>query len=125
MRLRPAAIAVVTLLGLVLGHVSAWAHDGAVRHVVCAQHGELVDAPELTRAVATGSWLVGVSGDAHDDHCAIANGIRQELAAAATHAYLPLALLSVPPTRAPRLSQHARALDFRLAPKTSPPARAR
>lgn len=119
LRLRSASLA---LLVLVLGHVSAWAHDGAVRHVVCAQHGELVDAPELARAVATGAWLVGVDGQTSDDHCALANGIRQDATSARAPAPLSTALpaLAVPvvaptPRRAP-------ALDFRLAPKTSPPA---
>src|SRR5882757_8799755 len=121
LRLRSASLALVTLIGLVLGHVSAWAHDGAVRHVRCATHGELVDAPELDRAIASGSWLVGVEGQTGDDHCSLANGIRHS----ATRATTPPALHAAPPVHAiaiaivtPRL---AAAIDFRIAPKTSPP----
>ena len=121
MRFRASAIALLTLLGLVLGHVSAWAHDGAVRHVLCARHGELVDAPELARAVASGAWLVGVSGNSSDEHCAIANGIRQDAASIASHAVLPLALPAIEIDLAIVTPRLAAALDFRIAPKTSPP----
>ncbi len=122
MRLRSAALAILTLVALVLGHVSAWAHDGAVRHVRCARHGELVDAPELVRAIAEGSWLVGVRGESGDEHCSIANGIRQDAArptiAIALHATVASAPIAIPHVTA-RL---AAAIDFRIAPKTSPPA---
>ena len=118
MRLKAATLA---LLVLVLGHVSAWAHDGAVRHVVCARHGELVDAPQLARAIATGSWLVGVDGNTADDHCALANGIRHD----ATSVRSPAVLASALPTTAVHIvapaSRHATPIDFRIAPKTSPP----
>ena len=125
MRLRSAAIAIVTVLGIVLGHVSAWAHDGAVRHIVCAQHGELVDAPELARAVGTGSWLVGVSGQSSDEHCAIANGIRHDVASAAAQRSLPVALPAIASITARVEPRRASSLDFRIAPKTSPPTRLR
>ena len=118
LRLRSAALALAVL---VLGQVSAWAHDGAVRHVLCARHGELVDAPQLARAVALGSWLVGVDGSASDEHCAIANGLRHDAAAVRPPATLPIALPTIAVRSAALAPRRAAALDYRLAPKTSPP----
>jgi len=118
LRLRAATLA---LLVLVLGHVSAWAHDGAVRHVVCARHGELVDAPQLARAIATGSWLVAVDGSPSDDHCAIANGIRHDATSVRGPAVLATALPAIAVHRVAPASRHAAPIDFRIAPKTSPP----
>ena len=118
MRLRAATLALVVL---VLGHVSAWVHDGAVRHVVCARHGELVDAPRLDRTVATGSWLVGVDGSPGDDHCAIANGIRHDAASVRAPAALNTALPTIARVSATAAPRRATPIDFRIAPKTSPP----
>ncbi len=120
LRLRSATLAIVALVALALGHVSAWAHDGTVRHVRCAQHGELVDAPELVRAIAGGSWLVGVQGETSDEHCALANGIRHAVSQAAAPAsqVAPIAIPIAVPIATPQL---AAAIDYRIAPKTSPP----
>lgn len=114
--------ATLALLVLVLGHVSAWAHDGAVRHVVCARHGELVDAPRLARAIANGSWLVGVDGNATDDHCALANGIRHDATSVRAPTLLATALPAIAHPTATVAPRRAAPLDFRIAPKTSPPA---
>jgi hypothetical protein len=121
LRLRSAALSLAALVALVLGHVSAWAHDGTVRHVRCARHGELVDAPELVRAVAGGSWFVGVEGKGGDEHCAIANGIRQDAARSSTTAAIQVAITTTPMPLATAAPRRDRTIDFRIAPKTSPP----
>ena len=106
LRLRSAALALAVL---VLGQVSAWAHDGAVRHVLCARHGELVDAPQLARAIATGSWLVAVDGSPSDDHCAIANGIRHDATSVRGPAVLATALPAIAVHRVAPASRPRRA----------------
>ena len=114
----------IALVVLVLGQLAAWVHDGAVRHVRCASHGELVDAPELavTSGLGEGVWLVGVERSSNDDeHCAAANGLRQDLArrapAIATQLAPPVAIV----VSAPAAHRPAVAATYRLAPKTSPP----
>jgi len=109
---------VLAILVLVLGHLASWAHEGATRHVRCAQHGELVDAPRLARAEATGSWLIAVEGDGDDEHCSLAAGIHSTIATT-THD-LVVATLASETAIAPLRSVETH-VDFRIAPKTSPP----
>ena len=119
MRCRSAALALVVL---VLGQLSAWAHDGSVRHVVCAQHGELIEAPRLARAEASGSWLIAVEDSAAgDEHCTLESTLHQHAAPCAAPALI-VALPAVVVALAAIVTRHLE-LDFRIAPKTSPPGR--
>ena len=118
---RVAAFAVVTL---VLAQLQSLGHRAAVRHVVCAEHGELVEAPELAQALDpydAHSRLVevtlGVDGD--DEHCTLANGLRPyDVSRVADHAIAVAELSDLAP---PPLAGILHSLDYRIAPKTSPP----
>jgi hypothetical protein len=111
---------VFAILVLVLGHLASWAHEGATRHVLCALHGEMVDAPQLARAVATGSWLVAVdAGGGGDEHCALEGGMRHDASPAFAHRATHVAIVTDVAIAAP-MSRDSH-LDFRIAPKTSPP----
>src|SRR5579871_4707439 len=61
---------------LLLGDVFRGFHLLQVRHVVCAEHGELVDADDATSsagAASDGTEALPGNGDAHHhDHCGIA-----------------------------------------------------
>lgn len=111
---------VLALLVLVLGHLASWAHEGATRHVLCAQHGEMVDAPQLSRAVATGAWLIAVDGDdGGDEHCALADGMRHDVAT--THAFVAQTAIVVTAQLAVTPRSFESHIDVLTAPKTSPP----
>jgi hypothetical protein len=94
----------------------------AVRHVRCATHGELVDAPQMARSVHAGSWLVAVDSDGGDDHCALADGVRHDASVPTATAPAAAAHAAVRVTTPPIVTRVV-AIDFRLAPKTSPPDR--
>ena len=102
----------------------AWlgmAHEARARHMRCAQHGELIDAPELAPHTAPGSRLVAVEAGSADAHCAIAGAQRHDRSDAVTPPLLaPTAVALVAPV-APAPHVRAVALLYRLAPKTSPP----
>ena len=111
---------------LLLGDVFRGFHMLHVRHVVCAEHGELVDAESGTAAATTSSGrteaLPGNGYVHHHDHCGIA---------AAPSRTAHLAIASAPPSIRP-LSEHrfvaksfvrtprGRAV-LSYAPKQSPP----
>ncbi len=116
-------IAAVAVVALVLAQLQTLTHRAAVRHVLCSEHGELVEAPELaahslddkTRFVAV---ALGVDDD--DDHCALANGLRPyHTSDSATHAVAVVEHVAV---TQPALAGVTCSLDYRIAPKTSPPA---
>lgn len=117
-------VAAVAVVALVLAQLQSLGHRAAVRHVVCAEHGELVEAPELAKALDpydTRSRLVevtlGVDGD--DDHCTLASGLRPyDVAAVADHA---IAIAELADSAPPPLAGITYSLDYRIAPKTSPP----
>ncbi len=115
-----AAFAVVTL---VVTQVGVLTHRAAVRHVRCAEHGELVDAPELDiKKIDNDSRLVGVVThfDGGDSHCVLANHLRPNTVESCGFdavANLP-ELPPVVPVLAP---SHATIASYRIAPKTSPP----
>ena len=111
---------------VVLAQLAGFAHEAAVRHVRCADHGELVEA---TDAGATSVYSsAGVRGVEHGatcvdhEHCAIASALHNPTSTTHT-ATLALAHVDVlvdARTRAP--SPAASTTDrYRLAPKTSPP----
>jgi hypothetical protein len=122
-RVMPAAFAVALL---VVGQLLALAHNAATRHVECDEHGEVLEAAQLSVALhdCDQDHLVGVENDAGGDHddCSIARLLQQS---AATPDATP------PPVRAPALDalDHARPTSvvaiatalYRIAPKTSPP----
>lgn len=108
---------------LVLGQLQTLSHRAAVRHVVCAEHGELVEAPELAGTIDNETRMVAVTlgVDSDDEHCAAANGLRPHIASTVTFDIVasvpsaPIAQRVVPSSR-PALA------GYRIAPKTSPPA---
>lgn len=116
-----AALAVAVLVG---SQLAAIAHTAAIRHVICAEHGEELEAPTLVGPIdhCTQTHFVGVkgSGGKHED-CPIAralgSGVDPFRSAPAIE--LPAIVAEVagpPPTRL------VEALDLVLiAPKTSPP----
>lgn len=115
---RAAAFALVLL---VLGQLGAMSHDAAVRHVRCAAHDELVEAPAVDLHRNDATRLVGLAGSAGaDEHC--------ELAAARTshavHISAPMAAaplaLAIAAVSAP-IEAIATAAVTAYAPKTSPP----
>lgn len=116
------------LVGLsLLGQLAAFAHFAAVRHATCADHGEVVHAGSPGRAEAQAphdTTVAAAAGDSHGhDHCHLLSRLRERLAPAETPRLVeaaatrhePGALPAPPATAVPR---------YRLAPKTSPPARA-
>jgi len=128
-------IGVAAVAALCLGaQLSNVAHLALVRHVTCAEHGEVIDAPAAGHSPAhrtdvplpddaapTASSGGGPIDGAHD-HCALAED-RNTLALvvrAATSALCPAAPVASTPPRgsSPCLSPSALRL---LAPKTSPP----
>lgn len=127
MRCRPALPAVCAVLVLVVGQLFAFAHQAAIRHVECAEHGEELEAAQLSEQLhACGDdHLVGVEGDGgeHHDDCLVLRAMHQS--GAAPGMWMPLSLVAeVILEPAPLV--HARTFveqdRFRLAPKTSPPA---
>jgi len=118
---RLAAFAVATL---VLAQLQVLSHRAAVRHVLCAKHGELVEAPELAGgALDDHSRMVGVAVDvdAGDDHCVVANGLRSHVASRVCIELVAVApLLQSEPQLVKR--SHSALTGYRIAPKTSPPA---
>ncbi len=107
---------------LVIGQLQTLSHRAAVRHVVCAEHGELVEAPELAGTIDNETRMVAVTlGVDSDEHCAAANGLRPHIASTVTLntvASIPTAPITqvVVPSSRPALA------GYRIAPKTSPPA---
>jgi hypothetical protein len=116
-------LAAAAVLVLVLAQLGAMVHHAAVRHVRCAEHGELVEAPVLAEHSGADSQLVAVEdGDADgDEHCAIANGQRGDARLSVPHVELaiePAIATSIVATT----TNHAGVPLYRTAPKTSPPA---
>jgi hypothetical protein len=125
-RVHVAALAVVLL---VVGQLASLAHQAGTRHVTCGEHGEELEAATLVEQLhaCEQDHLIGVEGDAGGDHedCAIARALHQsaqtsrfvllahlEPIASTTSAVTPIALTPVTAL-------------YRIAPKTSPPARLR
>jgi hypothetical protein len=117
------------LVGLVcVAHVAAVRHDVSVEHVVCAEHGELIDV-EITAASASPSDGPRLEANAAEHsrptrhaHCgfaAMAHGVAEGPgpSLASTAPVAQFAPQSPPPTVPP-----ASIPALHLAPKTSPPA---
>jgi len=124
----------LTLVALfyVTQHLSAIAHFVAVRHVVCSEHGELVDVEASSSAASARKRLPSSELDApksssHSDHghdhCGVLAHFRPHLSAP-VFAGVPLRSAAVPDVAiASRESSPTLAIPiYRLAPKNSPPA---
>lgn len=126
-----AALLLVTVTGAQFG--AAW-HEMTVRHVICADHGELTDVPLGPRpdALRTHARATEPSGGARaqdpaapdrHEHCGLALIIQGSPQAPARQA--SASALPPPPAAAPRAPLMAigsgRAVVLAGAPKTSPP----
>jgi hypothetical protein len=108
----------------VLAQLQTLTHRAAVRHVLCSEHGEMVEAPELAaQSLDDKSRFVAVTlgVDDDDDHCALATGLRSYQAT--DHASHSIALVDHVAVTPPVLAGVSCSLDYRIAPKTSPPLR--
>ncbi len=128
MRRRSSTAAAFAVVLLVAGQLAALAHDATTRHVVCSEHGELLEAPTPSSASTAPdesqhAHLIGIDGVAgeHED-CTIARALRQStrmLDASAHVVVAALVVTSAPP--APVNSIIAFEQLLLVAPKTSPP----
>lgn len=122
----PAAFAAVVLVACQL---LAHAHEAATRHVVCAEHGEQIEAVRLagTDDGCEQSHWFGVDGDGGGQHadCEITRALHQASIAPLAPLLAHLAVVEAQPavTSAPDTTVTVSAL-YRIAPKTSPPTRA-
>lgn len=118
------ALLVLGLVACVLGSFASTLHEIRVAHVVCAEHGELVelsqDGPVASVHPDEPSASAAHPGDDHDHGCATL--------LASTHGLPPLhapppAPWAKPHPTPPRVWAHAspRAPPLTWAPKTSPP----
>jgi hypothetical protein len=129
MRRRSSTAAAFAVVLLVAGQLAALAHEAATRHVVCSEHGELLEAPTPSSVSSAPddsqhAHLVGIDGVAgeHED-CVIARAMRQSTKApdASAHVVVTTDMATNAP-RAPIDSVLSFEQLFLIAPKTSPPA---
>lgn len=111
---------------LVAGQLVAFAHEAAVRHAVCSEHGELLDvATPSEHASSTdrdhAEWLaVEGHGGGHAD-CTIARLLEQPSATESAAVSIAVATQTTQLADRP-LTAVELALDlYLIAPKTSPP----
>ena len=128
MRRRPALPAACAALVLVVAQLLALAHQADTRHVVCAEHGEELEAATLAQPLhaCDDDHLVGIEdeGGEHHDDCLVLRALHQGSQAPATWVPPVLVTIETTTTRSvPRSFAAARAL-YRVAPKTSPPVHA-
>ena len=122
----------LTLLGLAGGQFAAIAHQMLVKHVKCAEHGELIDVPRSqdfvvhTRHELSALRHTGVAqgagpheGSHEHDHCIVALTSQQQLLKVAH--LQPVPHLVYVAVRAEFRSLATLNGVYRLAPKTSPP----
>lgn len=121
------AFASAVAVAAILGQFFALSHEIAVRHVRCAEHGELTHVPLAFAAASAklpGFTVVRADeegGAGEHDHCVTAltlqTGVASPALPASAKAAPPLA--SLPPERA--APPRRRAFLLAAAPKTSPP----
>ena len=120
-------LALLCVTALVLGDVTRAVHLLTRRHVVCVEHGELIDAPEHTRGIVgvrECGHRVTHSGASveHHEHCAAAATPFRPLAARATSAKLADVEANAPTFVAWLSPSSHRALAvLAFAPKQGPP----
>jgi hypothetical protein len=121
------ARAAVTALAFALASLLGVIHEATTRHVVCAAHGELIhaDAPSKV-AKAAPQDAIGArapSSTDGDDHCALAQALRQSRIAPRVPVLAPVvASVDDVVALAPRATVPVASALYRTAPKTSPPA---
>ena len=112
----------VTAIGLVLAvQIGGAAHEASVRHVTCAQHGEMLEVPDADPVPAGETRLVRAGSGGGHDHCAVVSALRQH---GVTSSTATIATVTVMIAEAPAMviaTRHADHALYRLAPKTSPP----
>jgi hypothetical protein len=120
-RVWPAAFAVV----IVLGQLVALAHQASTRHVTCAQHGEQLEAAQLSGAddACGHAHFVGVDGSSTDhEDCAIARALHQSSAETKTFVTPEAPHVLASRELSPRPIVAIASELYLIAPKTSPPA---
>jgi hypothetical protein len=126
LRRRPALPAFVAAMVLVLAQLIGLAHQAAIRHVTCNEHGEELELAPLAEALhACGDQhLIAVAGDtdsAHHDDCLLARALHQSSAAPTPTPIIIPTLTELPAVAALALAHARPATLYRIAPKTSPP----
>jgi hypothetical protein len=122
--------AAALIAGFVFSQLLASWHEAGVRHVRCAEHGEMVDVeashgPAFNDGRATGTTVEGAetATPSEHEHCAVALALRgsaqvQVVRAAVRLVAPPMAVRpAVDPAPRP-----GRAFVLASAPKTSPPS---
>jgi pantoate kinase len=112
----------VAILAITLAQLGASIHAANVRHVRCAEHGDLVEAPELAAHASDRSRLVAVESETGDGdvHCTIASGLRTRITP--DHPQLDeVACVTTDVAIAVPRARVALVALYRIAPKTSPP----
>ena len=109
---------------LVLAQLGAFAHTAAVRHVRCAEHGDLVEAATLARHVESGVRFVSVElGIRDDEHCSLAGALADHAAAPARASAIETPALVASAAPISVASRAGITALYLIAPKTSPPVR--
>lgn len=140
---KPASLAgrclvVVLSAATLVAQLSALVHLGLVRHVICAEHGELIHADDVDHSPATPAQAVSPAttarttsasgrheGSAYHghEHCLMA-AHRRERAVPSNNGWF--SFVSEPPpsdtTESSAVPRPAPVAIYRLAPKSSPPA---
>ena len=122
--------AAVLIVGFGLSQLLASWHEAAVRHVRCAEHGEMVDVeashgPVLNDGRTTGTTVEGAetATPSEHEHCAVALALRGsaqiQVVRAAVRLVAPPVAVRPAVDPAPR---PGRAFVLASAPKTSPPS---
>jgi hypothetical protein len=122
--------AAVLIVGFGLSQLLASWHEAAVRHVRCAEHGEMVDVeashgPVFNDGRATGTTVEGAESatPSEHEHCAVALALRGsaqlQVVRAAVRLVAPPVAVRPAVDPAPR---PGRAFVLASAPKTSPPS---
>jgi len=122
--------AVLVAVACTWGQLATATHIQTTPHVVCAEHGEVMDAPveaaheaeplSTTPTIHRGADPIHSQGH---EHCVFALHARQ-LAAQTSPSSDPAVLVAPDGRAAPPLATHAEppaVTLYRLAPKTSPP----
>lgn len=121
--LRRPVLSAFAVVALVVGQWIAFAHEASTRHVICAKHGEQLEAAILVGAdhQCQHKHWVAVEGDGggHTE-CAVSHA-RHQTATHSTHALAPALVVEVYGATPVVASLHTFAALYRLAPKTSPP----
>ncbi len=123
---RPAGIAL--LLALLGAQVAGEFHFVAERHVVCAEHGDVVDGDACgdTAQHVSDAMLPQVraaDGGHGDHHCAVLGVLHRPARSADAHPVVVLLASRRAPDLSPRLeARTGKCPVYRFAPKQSPPS---